>query len=71
MNAELMQQIIALAARRAINMMSSEGGLQYMQRAAPDDAALVNGVIIDGQFTPVCLFDDEATGFDNEEAGFA
>ena len=67
--AEAIQEIIRVAAARAAADLLQHGGV--MMGTGPEDAALANGVIVDGEFHEVCLFDDEQTGFDNEEAGFA
>ncbi|MEA3401642.1 MAG: hypothetical protein U9R79_10415 [Armatimonadota bacterium] len=65
--AEAVQEIIQLAAARAVAEMAYQGPLL----TGPEDAGLADGVIVDGEIHAVCLFDDDQTGFDNEEAGFA
>lgn len=65
------QEIIERAKRATLNDLAHGGALALGTRAAPADGPMADAVLIDNEFTPVCLFDDEDTGFDDEEAGFA
>ena len=67
---ENVQEIIRLASARAIAEMT-QGAALIAASSGPEDALLANGAIVDGDWNDICLFDDDATGFDNEEAGFA
>lgn len=67
---EVVQEIITRSKRAAVLEMTHHGGA-YMAANGPEDAVLANGALIDGEFVEFCLFDDDATGFDDEEAGFA
>ena len=66
---EMIQEIIRLASARAVAEMVQAGRL--LTATGPEDAVLADGIILDGDFHRVCLFDDAQTGWDNEEAGFA
>ena len=68
---ENVQEIIRLAAARATAEITQSGGLVMAMGKGPEDAVLADTVLVDGEDYDVCLFDDAATGFDNEEAGFA
>ncbi len=65
---ENVQEIIRLAVARAIAEITQSGGL--FMATGPEDAVLADAVLVDGEYYGICLFDDAATGFDNEEAGF-
>jgi len=66
---EQIEQIIRLAVARATAEIVQSGNL--LRATGPEDAQLANGVMVGGEFYQICLFDDDQTGFDNEEAGFA
>jgi|GEM_PF-2696144 len=67
----MISEMWARAQRDTINSLMRNGGLHLASQSTPDDPMLANGVIIDNEFCEVALFDDDASGFDNEEAGFA
>ena len=66
---EAIQEIIRMASARATADIVQFGGL--LAATGPEDAVLADGLMVDNEFHRVCLFDDDETGFDNEEAGFA
>ena len=69
---ELIQEIVNVAAARAISEVASEGALALhrARRLFAEDPMAVNGMYYDDEWVEFCLFDDDAHGFDDEEAGF-
>lgn len=67
---EVVQGIITRARTSAISAIMQDGGLHAAMRSSPEAPQIANGVMLDGEFTEVCLFDDADAGFDDSERGF-
>lgn len=67
----LMSELMVRTRQATIATLMQSGGLLMASQTGPEDAMLSNGIMADNEFCEVCLFDDEAAGFDDGEAGFA